>query len=124
MTEAQKNDMERVNLLITILGRGNSDACIKELRRLGITFNMAALGTTKLGQEWAEMFGMSEKDCDVILSVVTQSKVRLALAMVEYRFSLNKPGNGFASIVPISGVGGPISLKYISGLAIEPEEEE
>jgi hypothetical protein len=124
MAEARGNDIERVNLLITILGRGNSDACVKELRGLGITFNMAALGVTKLGQEWAEVFGVSEKDCDIVLSVVTQSKVRLALAMVEYKFSLNKPGNGFASIVPISGVGGPVSLKYISGLSIEPEEEE
>ncbi|MDR1954205.1 MAG: hypothetical protein LBQ21_07020 [Clostridiales Family XIII bacterium] len=115
-------EMERVKLLIAIVERGLSDSLVKELRALGVTFNMSAVGYSAVGRDIADFLGFTEKERDIVYSVVTESKVPSALSMIEYKFSLNVPGNGIAFCIPISGVGGPVSLRYISG--IEPEKEE
>ncbi|MDR0356922.1 MAG: hypothetical protein LBH63_00890 [Clostridiales Family XIII bacterium] len=116
------SDIERVKLLVTIIDRGRSDSLIRELRLLGVTFNMASVGYGAVGVDLADLLGFTEKECDIVYSVVTESKTASALSMLEYKFSLNEPGRGIAFCVPISGVGGPVSLRYISG--IDPEKEE
>jgi hypothetical protein len=115
-----QTDVERIYLLVTIVERGLSDHVIAEMRKLGVTFNMATVGYSAVGLDLVDYFGLSEHPGDVIFSVVAESKKESALAMVEYKFSLDKPGKGRAFTIPISGVGGPVSLRYISG--VEPEE--
>jgi nitrogen regulatory protein PII len=113
---------ERIYLLVTIVERGLGDKVITEMRHLGATFNMATVGYSAVGLDLVDYFGLSEHSTDLVFSVVTESKRKIALSMAEYKFSLDTPEKGLAFIVPISGVGGPVSLKYISGL--EPEEHE
>jgi hypothetical protein len=115
-------EFERIYLFVTIVERGLSDRVIKEMRKLGVTFNMASVGYSAVGLDLVDYFGLSEQSSDIVFSVVTESKRNDVLAMVEYKFSLDKPGVGLAFTVPISGVGGPISLKYIAGE--EPEDHE
>jgi hypothetical protein len=62
---------------------------------------------------------LTENDCDIVFSIVTESKVKAAMSMVEYKFSLDDPGTGLAFCVPLMGVGGPLSLNYISGVDIK-----
>jgi hypothetical protein len=116
------NDIERVKLLITIIERGLGNSLIKALRTLGVTFNMASVGYGAVGLDLADFLGFTEKECDIVYSVVTDSKLPKTLSMIEYKFSLREAGRGIAFCVPISGVGGPVSLRYISG--VEPEKEE
>jgi hypothetical protein len=113
---------ERICLLVTIVKRGLGDKVIAEMRNLGVTFNMASVGYSAVGLDLVDYFGLSEHSADIVFSVVTEPKKEAALSMVEYKFSLDKPDLGCAFIVPISGVGGPISLKYISG--VDPDEQE
>jgi hypothetical protein len=120
--ENHDTDIERIKLMITVLNRGLSDVLIKELRSLGITFNMASVGYKASGLELADYFGLTEKECDIVFSVVPESKVKTVLHMVEFKFSLNEPGTGASICVPISGVGGPVSLKYISGIDVIKED--
>jgi uncharacterized protein YaaQ len=110
------NEFERLKLMICIVERGQSDRVVKELRDLGVTYNMETVAYAAMGSGIADVFGLTEHDCDLICSVVTESKTKAALSMIEYKFSLDDPGTGFAFCVPISGVGGPLSLKYISGV--------
>jgi hypothetical protein len=114
--------IERIYLLVTIVERGLSDRLISEMRKLGVTFNMASVGYSAVGLDLVDYFGLSELSADVVFSVLTESKKPDALAMVEYKFSLDKPDKGLAFVVPISGVGGPVSLKYISGVDAENHE--
>ncbi|MDR2611250.1 MAG: hypothetical protein LBC58_07315 [Clostridiales Family XIII bacterium] len=118
----EQGGFERIYLLVTIVKRGLGDKVIAEMRHLGVTFNMASVGYSAVGLDLVDYFGLSEHSADIVFSVVTESKKKIALSMVEYKFSLGKPGRGVAFIVPISGVGGPVSLKYISGA--NPEEQE
>ena len=124
MKDPQGNEIERIKLLISILGRGKGDKLISSLRSLGITFNMASVGYWAVGHDLADYLGLTELERDIVCSVVPESKAMRALSMIEYKFSLSEPGNGVAFCIPISGVGGPVSLKYISGVEIDKEEPQ
>ncbi|MDR3225539.1 MAG: hypothetical protein LBT52_04475 [Clostridiales Family XIII bacterium] len=113
------NEFERLKLMVSIVRREQGNRVVKELRDLGVTFNMESVAYAAIGSELAEIFGLTENDCDIVFSVVTESKVKAAMSMVEYKFSLDDPGTGLAFCVPLAGVGGPLSLNYISGVDIK-----
>lgn len=121
MKDKRGNEIERIKLLIAILNRGEGNNLIRELRSLGITFNIASVGYWAVGLDLADYLGLTEEERDIVCSVVPESKVHTALSMIEYKFSLSVPGNGIAFCIPISGVGGPVSLKYISGVGPDKE---
>jgi hypothetical protein len=110
------NEFERLKLMISIVARDQGNRVVKELRDLGVTFNMESIAYAAVGSDLADIFGLTESDCDIVFSVVTDSKAKAAMSMVEYKFSLDDPGTGLAFCVPLSGVGGPLSLKYLSGI--------
>jgi hypothetical protein len=110
------NEFERLKLMISIVAREQGNRVVKELRDLGVTFNMESVAYAAVGSDLADIFGLTESDCDIVFSVVTDSKAKAAMSMVEYKFSLDDPGTGLAFCVPLTGVGGPLSLKYLSGI--------
>jgi hypothetical protein len=110
------NEFERLKLMVCIVARGQGNRVVKELRDLGVTFNIESVAYTAIGADLADILGLTESDCDIVFSIVTDSKTKAAMSMVEYKFSLDDPGTGIAFCVPLSGVGGPLSLKYISGI--------
>jgi hypothetical protein len=118
------NEFERLKLMITIVAREQGNRVVKELRDLGVTFNMESIAYAAVGSEIVEILGLTKSDCDIVFSVVTESKVKAAMSMVEYKFSLDDPGTGLAFCVPLSGVGGPLSLKYISGIDTKKVERK
>ncbi|MDR3071974.1 MAG: hypothetical protein LBU41_00590 [Clostridiales Family XIII bacterium] len=122
-SEKQADVYERINLIITYIERGKADSLIHALRELGVTFNMATVGYMAVGSEWAALLGLAEQEQDIVFSIVTESKRSHVLSMIEYKFSFDEPGKGMAVSVPIAGVGGPVSLKYLSGVHCEHEEE-
>ncbi|MDR1043264.1 MAG: hypothetical protein LBL54_05100 [Clostridiales Family XIII bacterium] len=110
------NEFERLKLMISIVAREQGNRVVKELRDLGVTFNMESVAYAAVGSELADIFGLTESDCEIVFSIVTDSKAKAAMSMVEYKFSLDDPGTGLAFCVPLTGVGGPLSLKYLSGI--------
>jgi hypothetical protein len=109
------SEFERIKMMVTIVPRGEGEHVIKELRSLGVTYNLDGLAYGAVGLRLTDVLGFTEEDCDIVYSIVTESKVRAAMSMIEYKFSLDEPHSGISFCVPISGVGGPLSLKYISG---------
>jgi hypothetical protein len=116
------NEFERLKLMVSIVARGQGNRVVKELRDLGVTFNMESVAYAAVGSDIADIFGLTESDCDIVFSIVMDSKTKAAMSMVEYKFSLDDPGTGLAFCVPLSGVGGPLSLKYISGIDTKKAE--
>jgi hypothetical protein len=116
------NEFERLKLMISIVAREQGNRVVKELRDLGVTFNMESVAYAAVGSDLADILGLTESDCDIVFSVVTDSKAKAAMSMVEYKFSLDDPGTGLAFCVPLSGVGGPLSLKYLSGVDTKKTE--
>jgi len=106
---------ERINLLLTVCHRGVGDKIIRDLRDLGVTYNMAAVGESLGGLGLADYLGFEDTQLDIILSVVCDSKTDQAMALIEYGYSENPDGAAIAALIPIEGVSGPLVLEYISG---------
>ena len=115
----KKKTYKRIKLLITVVDRGKSNKLIEELRWLGITFNMAAVGYHATGKELSDYLGLTENEYDIVFSVVPEDSAKAVISMIEYKFNLDEPGNGYSMAIPISGVSGPLALSYISGITDE-----
>lgn len=116
---SEKVPYKRIKMLITVVDRGKSDRLIEELRWLGVTFNMAAVGYQATGMDISDYLGLTENEYDIVFSIVPEDNAKAVISMVEYKFNLDEPGNGYAMTIPISGVSGPLALSYISGITEE-----
>ena len=112
---SDKMPYKRIKLLVTVVDRGKSEKLISELRWLGVTFNMASVGYHAAGMDITDYLGLTENEYDIVFSIVQEDKAKAVISMIEYKFNLDEPGNGYAFTIPISGVSGPLALRYISG---------
>lgn len=110
-----KMPYKRIKMLVTVVDRGKSEKLIGELRWLGVTFNMSAVGYHAVGMDITDYLGLTEDEYDVVFSIVPEDKAKAVMSMIEYKFNLDEPNNGYAFTIPISGVSGPLALRYISG---------
>jgi hypothetical protein len=108
---------KRVEILFTIMDSGKGDEVVKSLRECGVTYNLISMGYGASGHDLADFLGFSDSEKDIVISVVTKDRVRDILNMLIYKFDMDKPDRGIAFTIPISGVSGPLALRYISGLA-------
>ncbi|MDR0425141.1 MAG: hypothetical protein LBH39_06825 [Clostridiales Family XIII bacterium] len=116
LQERCDNLMKRIDLLITIVDRGKGDKIVQALRDSRVTYNLSSVGYGASGLALVDMLGLTSTEKDIIISVVPEERASEILNILLYKFDLDKPDKGIAFILPISGVSGPIALKYISGL--------
>lgn len=116
MEDAKHPAMKRIKLLIAIIDRGKGDDVVKILRESGVTFNMISPGYCASGSDIMDYLGLSNPERDLILSVITEDKVDGVMKKLLYKLNLDEPGNGIAFTIPITGVSGPLALRYISGI--------
>lgn len=112
----QCGSVKRIKLLIAIVDRGVGDEVVEILRESGVTFNMISPGYGAAGSNIMDYLGLTDSEKDLILSVVSEDKVESVMRKILYKFDLDEPGNGIAFTIPISGVSGPLALRYISGI--------
>lgn len=116
MEDAKHIAMKRIKLLIVIVDRGIGEQVAELLRHSGVTFNMISKGYGAAGSDIISYLGLTDSHKDVVLSVITEDKVFSVLNRILYKFNLNTPGNGIAFTIPITGVSGPLALRYMSGI--------
>lgn len=116
MDEGKHLAIKRIKLLVAIVDRGKGDDVVEILRESGVTYNMISPAYDASGSDIIDYLGLSNPERDLILSVVTEDKVGRIMNKLLYKMDLDEPGNGFAFTIPISGVSGPLALRYISGI--------
>lgn len=116
MDESKQTAIKRIKLLITIVDRGKGNGVVEILRDSGTTFNLIAPGYGAAGSQIMDYLGLTSAERDLVLSVVTEDKASSVLNKILYKFDLDLPGNGLAFTIPISGVSGPLALRFISGI--------
>ena len=122
MDEGKHPAMKRIKLLIAIIDRGKGNDVVEILKESGVTYNLASPGYCASGSDIMDYLGLSNRERDLVLSVVTEDKVDSVLKKLLYKLDLDEPGNGLAFTIPISGVSGPLALRYISGIYEETEK--
>ena len=116
MEEGKHLNIKRIKLLVAIVDRGKGDDVVEILRESGVTYNMISPAFCASGSDIIDYLGLSNPERDLILSVVTEDSVGRILNKLLYKMDLDEPGNGLAFTIPISGVSGPLALRYISGI--------
>lgn len=116
MEEGKHLAMKRIKLLVAIVDRGKGDDVVEILKESGVTYNMISPSYCASGSDIIDYLGLSNPERDLILSVVTEDNVGRILNKLLYKMDLDEPGNGLAFTIPISGVSGPLALRYISGI--------
>lgn len=115
MDNMKQLPVKRIKLLIAFVDRGKGDDVIEILRESGVTYNLASPAHCAAGSEIMDYLGLTNPERDMVLSVVTEDNVDRVMNKLLYKLNLDVPGNGFAFTIPITGVSGPLALRYISG---------
>ena len=116
MDDGRNLAIKRIKLLTVIVDRGKGDEVVAILRESGVTYNMISPAYCASGSDFMDYLGLSNAERDLIRSVVTEEKVDRVLNKLLYKMDLDEPGTGFAFTIPITGVSGPLALRYISGI--------
>jgi hypothetical protein len=113
--DSKYNGIKRIKLLVVIVDRGRGDEVSALLRENGVTFNLISPAYCAAGSRIMDYLGITSLERDLILSVVSERISHEVLTKVLYKFDLGEPSKGIAFTVPISGVSGPLALRYMSG---------
>jgi len=116
MEEIKHTAIKRIKLLVAIVDRGLGNEVVEILRDSGVTYNMIAPAYCAAGSDIMDILGLSNPERDMVVSVITEDRVDSVLNKLLYKLDLDEPGNGFAFTIPITGVSGPLALRYISGM--------
>lgn len=116
MDNVKQLHVKRIKLLVAIVDRGKGDEVVGILKDSGVTYNMVSPALCAAGSEIMDYLGLTNPERDMIFSVVTEDKVGMVLNKLLYKLNFDVPGNGFAFTIPITGVSGPLALRYISGV--------
>lgn len=107
--------IKRIKLLITIVDRGLGEEVSKVLREDGVTFNLISPAYCAAGSKLMDYLGLTSLERDLVISVVADHLAHEVLNKILYKFDLDEPSNGLAFTIPISGVSGPLALRYMTG---------
>jgi nitrogen regulatory protein PII len=118
MDNMKPTPVKRIKLLVAIVDRGKGDDVVEILRESGVTYNLVSPAYRATGLEIMDYLGLANPERDIIFSVVTEDKVGRVLNKLLYKLNFDEPGNGLAFTIPISGVSGPLALRYISGIIV------
>ncbi len=110
----------RVKILVTIVDRGLGQRVVELCTREGSDFHLSFMGRGTANSEIMDILGLGESKKDIVLSVAAEEHLPGMMEALRAELELDQPGGGIAFTIPISSVGGPMTLQFISG-AEQPE---
>ena len=117
--EERKDFPKRIKLLVTIVDRGKGEKVVNICKKQGCMFHMIYLGYGTANSDLLDFLGLGNTAKDIVLSVVLEEKTQQTLQALTKEMKFDKPGNGIAFTISINSVGGPKTLRYISGLFLK-----
>lgn len=107
--------MDKLKLLFIITSRADEPAISELVSRLGgaLTASTFCKGTAK--SDLLEVLGISDTEKSLVLATAKESTIKVIYNVLVDVYKFNEQGTGIAFSVPISAVGGPATLKLLSG---------
>ena len=104
-----------IKLLVIIANREKEEKIILATKNLGVNFPHILMGKGTAPTELLSILGLGDSEKTLLLATVKEQSIPSIYHVLENTFHFNKPGQGIAFTIPISGAGGPISLNILSG---------
>lgn len=116
--------MSEISLMISIVEREKLPAFIQFYEEMELQPNFVFLGHGTATHSVADILPTSEPEKAIVFTPITKEEWKETKKGLLRRLQIDIPGIGIAFIVPISSVGGPRELKYLThGQDLEREEE-
>ena len=126
VTETAPNRVtaEKLELLVTIVGRNKAEYFADLLQSLEVNMQMTVLGHGTADEKMLVYLGLSETDKAVIFSLIQSRKVNDAVALLDEKFKTIKDGKGVAFTVPLTSVIGTLIYRFLSNVRVPVKEDK
>lgn len=115
---------EKLELLVTIVGRNKAEYFADLLQSLEVNMQMTVLGHGTADEKMLVYLGLSETDKAVIFSIIQSRKVNDAVAFLDEKFKTIKDGKGVAFTVPLTSVIGTLIYRFLSNVRVPVKEDK
>lgn len=123
-TAPQRVTAEKLELLVTIVGRNKAEYYADLLQSLEVNMQMTVLGHGTADEKMLVYLGLSETDKAVIFSIIQSRKVNDAVALLDEKFKSIKDGKGVAFTVPLTSVIGTLIYRFLSNVRVPVKEDK
>ena len=123
-TAPQRVTAEKLELLVTIVGRNKAEYYADLLQSLEVNMQMTVLGHGTADEKMLVYLGLSETDKAVIFSIIQSRKVNDAVALLDEKFKTIKDGKGVAFTVPLTSVIGTLIYRFLSNVRVPVKEDK
>lgn len=126
VTETAPNRVtaEKLELLVTIVGRNKAEYFADLLQSLEVNMQMTVLGHGTADEKMLVYLGLSETDKAVIFSIIQSRKVNDAVALLDEKFKTIKDGKGVAFTIPLTSVIGTLIYRFLSNVRVPVKEDK
>lgn len=107
---------DEIVFMVSIVKRGAAEKLAEFYKTQGVTFNLICLGRGTASSEMLNYLGLEETEKDIMFSTMAAEESDLLMQKLIHQMRFDKPGHGIAFTIPISSVGGAVTLKYLSGV--------
>ena len=105
---------DKLELLITVVGRSKAEFYTDLIQSFDVNMQMVAMAQGTANAKMLVYLGLNDADKAVILSVIQESKLPSALAVLEEKFQTIKDGKGIAFTIPLTSVIGTLIFGFLS----------
>ena len=123
-TAPQRVTAEKLELLVTIVGRNKAEYYADLLQSREVNMQMTVLGHGTADEKMLVYLGLSETDKAVIFSIIQSRKVNDAVALLDEKFKSIKDGKGVAFTVPLTSVIGTLIYRFLSNVRVPVKEDK
>ncbi len=100
--------------MVTITERRSTDAFLDLYRTHGVDVNLCTVGSGTAMRETLSTLGLEKTEKAVLLSIVTENTWKDVQRSLRQRMHIDVPGTGIAFTVPLSSIGGPRALQFLT----------
>lgn len=115
---------DAARLVVAVVDRGKGGLCAEVLRTGGAPFVYQCLGNGTANSRLLGYLGLSETAKDVVFAFAAAGRVRAAMAALDARLDLARPGRGVVFSCLLSGLSGQVNQALGAGQDAGTTNEE
>ena len=104
---------QKLKMIITIVNRGKGNFFMDQIENMGVNMQMILDGEGTAPYNKLNIWGLSHKDRDVIISFVPEDKVKKVLKMLDTKFETVRNGDGVAFSIPVKSIIGVAVYQFL-----------
>lgn len=106
--------LRELEFLIVIVSRYQGDYYINAFSELGVSATFVTYGQGTVRSDIQHIIGIADTRKDVVMCLVTKTKVKNCLAVCEERFKVSKEAKGVAFAIPVDSMISVLSYKFLT----------